>query len=46
MYHAVDASMIRASVFSLAAPLPPWPSLDNASTDTDQWREWITHLTA
>lgn len=46
MYHAVDASMIRASVFSLAAPLPPWPSLDNASTDTDQWREWITQVWA
>lgn len=47
MYHAVDASMIRASVFPLAAPLPPWPSLvGGSSTDTDQWREWITQVWA
>ncbi|WP_416979089.1 lantibiotic dehydratase [Streptomyces sp. T028] len=46
MYHAVDASMIRASVFPLAAPLPPWPSLDGAGTDVDQRREWITQVWA
>lgn len=47
MYHAVDASMIRTSVFPLAAPLPPWPSLaGDSSTDTDQWREWITQVWA
>ncbi|MFC7846310.1 lantibiotic dehydratase [Streptomyces sp. NPDC057382] len=45
MYHAVDASMIRASMFPLAAPLPPWPSLTGDSTnDTDQWREWISQV--
>ncbi|MCW8382368.1 lantibiotic dehydratase [Streptomyces justiciae] len=46
MYHAVDASMIRASVFSLSAPLPPWPSVDGAGTETGQWREWITQVWA
>ncbi|MGW4730534.1 lantibiotic dehydratase [Streptomyces shenzhenensis] len=43
MYLAVDASMIRASVFPLAATLPPWPSLAGDSTiDIEQWREWIS----
>jgi len=47
MYHAVDASMIRASVFPLAAKLPPWPSLEgNNSCAVHEWREWITEIWA
>ncbi|MFF7290870.1 lantibiotic dehydratase [Streptomyces griseorubiginosus] len=47
MHHALDASMIRVSMFPLAAPLPPWPSLAGDSTNhTDQWREWITQVWA
>jgi thiopeptide-type bacteriocin biosynthesis protein len=47
MYHATDASMIRASVFPLAATLPPWPDLDgDAPADVDRWRDWIAHVWA
>ncbi|AWI32712.1 bacteriocin biosynthesis protein [Streptomyces tirandamycinicus] len=36
--------MIRASVFPLAAPLPPWPTLLGDDADTDRLREWITQV--
>ncbi|WP_286249403.1 lantibiotic dehydratase [Streptomyces graminofaciens] len=45
MYHAVDAGMIRASVFPMAAPMPPWPTpVGEESADTDLWREWIAQV--
>ncbi|TQE24324.1 lantibiotic dehydratase [Streptomyces ipomoeae] len=47
MYHAVDASLIRASVFPLTAPLPPWPDLNSdAPDDVERRREWINHVWA
>ncbi|MDX3777508.1 lantibiotic dehydratase [Streptomyces sp. NPDC008313] len=47
MYHAIDASMIRASVFPLAATLPPWPDLDgNAPADVERQRDWIDQVWA
>ncbi|WEH16436.1 lantibiotic dehydratase [Streptomyces sp. VNUA24] len=47
MYHAIDASMIRASVFPLAATLPPWPDLDgNAPADVERRRDWIAQVWA
>ncbi|MEU4043104.1 lantibiotic dehydratase [Streptomyces antibioticus] len=47
MYHAIDASLIRASVFPLAATLPPWPDLDgDAPADVERWRDWIAQVWA
>ncbi|KFF98219.1 bacteriocin biosynthesis protein [Streptomyces scabiei] len=47
MYHAIDASMIRASVFPLAATLPPWPDLDgDAPADIERRRDWIAQVWA
>jgi thiopeptide-type bacteriocin biosynthesis protein len=47
MYHAVDASMIRASAFSLSTTLPPWPDLDaDPVTTTPRWKEWIAQVWA
>ncbi|UUU32274.1 lantibiotic dehydratase [Streptomyces sp. CA-210063] len=45
MYHAFDASMIRTSVFPLAATLPPWPDLDGETpADVERWRDWIAQV--
>ncbi|MDX3588258.1 lantibiotic dehydratase [Streptomyces europaeiscabiei] len=47
MYRAIDASMIRASVFPLAATLPAWPDLDGeAPADVERWRNWIAQVWA
>lgn len=45
MYRAIDAGMVRASVFPLAATLPPWPNLyGDASADVHPLREWIAQV--
>ncbi|MET8772146.1 lantibiotic dehydratase [Streptomyces sp. NPDC004658] len=46
MYQAVDASMIRTSVFPLAAPLPAWPTALGDADNTEHLREWITQVWA
>ncbi|UQA95712.1 lantibiotic dehydratase [Streptomyces halobius] len=47
MYHAADASMIRASVFPLTATLPSCPSpVDDAADDADNCRQWIAKVWA
>ncbi len=47
MYHAIDASMIRASAFPLAGALPPWPDLDgDAPAHVERWRSWIAAVWA
>ncbi|MER7793582.1 lantibiotic dehydratase [Streptomyces sp. NPDC097640] len=47
MYHAIDASVIRASVFPLAATLPPWPDLDvDTPASVERQREWIAQVWA
>lgn len=47
MYHAIDASMIRTSVFPLAATLPPWPDLDGETpADVERRRDWIAQVWA
>lgn len=47
MYHAVDAGMIRLSVFPLAATLPSCPPpAGDAATDTENCRRWIAQVWA
>lgn len=42
MYHPVDAGMIRASVFPLAAPVPSWPAVSpDGSVDPTHSRAWV-----
>ncbi|MER8226141.1 lantibiotic dehydratase [Streptomyces sp. NPDC094143] len=41
MYHAVDAGMIRTSVFPLEAPLPSPPVTADGTADIDTCRQWI-----
>ncbi|MDX3841252.1 lantibiotic dehydratase [Streptomyces europaeiscabiei] len=45
MYGAIDAGLIRASVFPLAATLPPWPDLyGDASAGVHRLQEWIAQV--
>ncbi|MFI6008688.1 lantibiotic dehydratase [Streptomyces sp. NPDC051243] len=45
MYRAIDAGVIRASVFPLTATLPPWPDLyGDASADVHRLQEWIAQV--
>ncbi|MGA5354175.1 lantibiotic dehydratase [Streptomyces thermodiastaticus] len=47
MYHAVDACMIRASVFAPSATLPAWPDLSgDTEADVRRWREWTARVWA
>ncbi|MFE9457674.1 lantibiotic dehydratase [Streptomyces californicus] len=45
MYRAVDASMIRTSVFPLAAQLPACPApVAEGATDAENCRQWIKQV--
>ncbi|WP_369165033.1 lantibiotic dehydratase [Streptomyces sp. AFD10] len=47
MYRAVDASMIRASMFPLAGMLPPCPApVAGGATDAEDCRQWIKQVWA
>lgn len=47
MYHVLDANVIRASVFPLAAALPPWPDPDgDTPVSAERRREWIAQVWA
>ncbi|MFJ7528050.1 lantibiotic dehydratase [Streptomyces griseus] len=43
MYHHIDASLVRASVMPLAAPVPAWPGEE---ADIEQARMWIEGIWA
>ncbi|MGW1267414.1 lantibiotic dehydratase [Streptomyces sp. NPDC002491] len=42
MFHVIDASMIRVSVFPLSAPAPSWPAISpDGDVDPAHARAWI-----
>ncbi|MFI1950270.1 lantibiotic dehydratase [Streptomyces xinghaiensis] len=47
MYHAVDAGLIRVSVFPPTAAQPPCPDLrGDTAADVHRWQEWIAQVWA